>query len=63
MQTITIEDTILKVEGKLQFNDLDIYPGHKNISSIKVTATGDKELLYNLTWTGIKLALIHYKLT
>ena len=53
VQTITIEDTILKVEGKLQFNDLDIYPGHKNISSIKVTATGDKELLYNLTWTGI----------
>ncbi|MCI8671736.1 MAG: hypothetical protein HFI36_06910 [Bacilli bacterium] len=53
VQTITIEDTTLKVEGKLQFNDLDIYPGHKNISSIKVTATGDKELLYNLTWTGI----------
>ncbi len=50
--TTTIGETTLTVEGNIEFNDLDIYPGHKNVSSIKVTATGEKTILYNLIWTG-----------
>ena len=50
--TTTVGETTLTVEGDIEFDDLDIYPGHKNISSIKVTATGDKTILYNLIWTG-----------
>ena len=50
--TVTVEDTTVNVEGKIEFNDLDIYPGHKNISKISVTATGDRSVIYNLIWTG-----------
>ena len=43
----------LNVQGKLEFNDTGILPGHKNVSSIKVTATGNNELVpYNLIWNG-----------
>ena len=49
----TIGSSEIVVEGSLEFNDLDIYPGHKNVSSIKVTATGDNELIpYNVIWNG-----------
>ena len=49
----TIGSSEIVVEGSLEFNDLDIYPGHKNVSSIKVTATGDNELIpYNVIWEG-----------
>ena len=51
--TATINDAELRVEGTLEFNDLDIYPGHQNVSSVKVTATGDNTLIpYNLVWNG-----------
>ena len=51
--TATIQGSELKVEGTITFNDLDIYPGHTNASSIKVTATGDNELIpYNVIWEG-----------
>ena len=51
--TATINDAELRVEGTLEFQDLDIYPGHENVSSIKVTATGDNTLIpYNLVWNG-----------
>ena len=50
--TVTLKDTVVKVDGNITFNDLDIYPGHKNVSSIKVTATGDQKALYNLIWEG-----------
>ena len=51
--TATIDNAELRVEGTLEFNDLDILPGHKNVSSIKLTATGDNELIpYNLVWNG-----------
>ena len=51
--TTTIQDSTLIVEGTLEFNDLDIYPGHQSVSSIKVTATGNNELIpYNLIWKG-----------
>ena len=49
----TIGSSEIVVEGSLEFNDLDILPGHKNVSSIKVTATGDNELIpYNVIWEG-----------
>ena len=44
----------LKVEGSLAFNDIDIYPGHKVVSKLKVTAIGENELIsYDLVWKGI----------
>ena len=49
----TIGSSEIIVQGSLEFNDLDILPGHKNVSSIKVTATGDNELIpYNVIWEG-----------
>ena len=51
--TATIKGSELIVEGSLSFNDLDIYPGHQNVSSIKLTATGDNTLIpYNVIWEG-----------
>ena len=51
--TATVKGSEVIVSGNLEFNDLDILPGHKNISSIKLTATGNAELLpYNLIWNG-----------
>ena len=38
--TATIKGATLRVEGTLEFSDLDILPGHQNVSSVKVTATG-----------------------
>src|SRR5699024_605181 len=51
--TATLEDSVLSVEGSLEFNDTNIYPGHMNVSSIKATATGDNTLIpYNVIWEG-----------
>ena len=51
--TATIKGSELIVEGSLSFNDLDVYPGHQNVSSIKLTATGDNVLIpYNVIWEG-----------
>ncbi len=51
--TAIIGGSELKVEGSLSFNDLDIYPGHSNVSSIKLTATGENEFIpYNIIWEG-----------
>ena len=49
----TIKGSELIVEGSLSFNDLDVLPGHQNVSSIKLTATGDNTLIpYNVIWEG-----------
>ena len=54
VKTVTIEDVGFNIEGLLEFNDLDIYPGHKNISKIKVTAFGNNDTInYKLVWEGI----------
>jgi hypothetical protein len=54
IKTVTIEDVGFNIEGLLEFNDLDIYPGHKNISKIKVTAFGNNDTInYKLVWEGI----------
>ena len=50
--TATIGDTIINIEGTLDFNDKNILPGHKNVSAIKVTATGTEEVFYDLVWNG-----------
>lgn len=53
VQTVTLEKGgKLTVEGKLKFEDLDIYPGHRNVSKIKVTVTGYEDVNYNLIWNG-----------
>ena len=52
-QTAVINGATIKVEGSLAFNDLDILPGHKTVSELKLTATGDNEnIIYNLIWNG-----------
>ena len=51
--TAVIGGSELRVEGSLAFNDLNIYPGYQNVSSIKVTAIGENELIpYNVIWEG-----------
>ena len=52
VETATVGDTSVSIEGLLEFEDVGILPGHKNISKIKVTATGDQNVLYNVIWTG-----------
>ncbi len=52
--TSNINGAQVNVSGTLELNDLDILPGHKNVSSIKLTATGNNEFIsYNLIWNGI----------
>ena len=51
-KTAVLGDTTITVEGELDFHDTNIYPGHQNLSSIKVTATGDRLVYYTVTWTG-----------
>ena len=52
--TSDINGASVNISGTLEFNDLDILPGHKNVSSIKLTATGNNEFIsYNLIWNGI----------
>ena len=51
--TAVIRGATINVEGILEFEDLEILPGHKTVSAIKVTATGNNELIpYNLIWKG-----------
>ena len=51
--TAVIKGATLNIEGILEFEDLEILPGHKTVSAIKVTATGNNELIpYNLIWNG-----------
>ena len=52
VELATPNNTTLSVEGTIEFNDLDILPGHKNISGLKVTATGEEEVKFNIIWTG-----------
>ncbi len=51
--TAVIRGAKIDVEGILEFEDLEILPEHKTISTIKVTATGNNKLIpYNLIWKG-----------
>ena len=49
----TLNGATFTIEGELTFNDESIYPGHKAVSIIVGTATGDNVLIpYNIIWTG-----------
>ena len=62
--TANIHGATLKVEGELNFNAEGMLPGHKDISRIKVTATGNNELIpYNLIWTGNNTLATNLKFT
>lgn len=52
VKTANIGDTTIVTEGNVEFTDTDIYPGHKNISKIKITATGQGDITYHLIWKG-----------
>ncbi len=52
VKTAQVGDTTITVTGELSFNTEGIYPGHKEISAISVNAVGDREAIYNITWTG-----------
>ncbi len=61
--TATKQDTVVSTTGSIGFTDTNIYPGHKNISKIVVTATGDSHVIYNLVWNGTNTlnTTINYK--
>ena len=52
VDTAEIMRTKLTISGEIEFQDQDIYPGHKNVSSIKVEATGEDRVVYNVVWRG-----------
>lgn len=56
LQAATVEDTTLAVEGNLdlgsEITSDNMYPGHKVVVELKLTATGTMTPLYNLIWTG-----------
>ena len=54
VNTVTIDEVGFSIEGELEFDDLDILPGHKNVSKIKATAIGKDDIInYKLVWEGI----------
>ena len=62
--TANIHGATLKIEGELNFNAEGMLPGHRDISRIKVTATGNNELIpYNLVWTGTNSLVTNLKFT
>ena len=51
--TATIESKGITANGNIEFNNVDIYPGHTAIASIEVIGTGDNEpLMYNVIFNG-----------
>ena len=51
--TAHIHGATLTMEGTLEFSDKNILPGHKNVSILKLTATGNNEVIpYNVVWKG-----------
>ena len=50
--TTTIESTGINSEGTIEFNNVDMYPGHIGIAGIKVTATGTTPMIYSVIFNG-----------
>ncbi len=50
--TTTIESTGINAEGTIEFNNVDMYPGHIGIAGIKVIATGTTPMIYNIIFNG-----------
>lgn len=62
IEFVTLGDTTISVDGTIEVSDPDIYPGHKSISGIKLTGTGDRLVTYNLIWEGSNsIADLNYK--
>lgn len=56
LQTATVEDTTLAIEGNIdlgsEITTSNMYPGHKVVVELKLTATGTMTPIYNLVWRG-----------
>lgn len=52
VKTASKGDTTVTVSGDIETNGTGKYPGHKTLSRIKVTATGEDEVPFNIVWTG-----------
>ena len=50
--TTVIESTGINSDGTIEFNNVDMYPGHTGIAGIKVTATGTTPMIYNVIFNG-----------
>ena len=51
--TAAIESKGITANGNIEFNNVDIYPGHTAIASIEVIGTGENEpLMYNVIFNG-----------
>ena len=51
--TTIIEADGVVADGNIGFNNVDIYPGHKEVASIKVTGRGDhKPLMFDVIFNG-----------
>ncbi len=51
--TANINGAELIIDGAPQLEDLNMYPGHRTITKITATATGDNQLVvFNLEWVG-----------
>jgi len=51
--TNDVKSGSVSAEEKVSMNNKNLYPGHKEIVSVKVTGTGDKIVLFNLIYEGI----------
>ena len=51
--TATVQSDGVVADGNIGFNNIDIYPGHTAVASIKVTGTGSNEpLMFDLIFNG-----------
>ena len=51
--TTTVTSQGITADGNIEFNNVDMYPGHTAIASIEVTGIGDNEpLMYNVIFNG-----------
>ncbi len=51
--TANINGAQLTIDGAPELKDLNMYPGHRTITKITATATGDNQLVvFNLEWVG-----------
>ncbi len=51
--TATVESEGVQADGNISFSNLDIYPGHQAIASIKVTGRGENEpIIFNVIFNG-----------
>ena len=50
--TTVLETDGINAEGTIEFNNVDMYPGHTGIAGIRVTATGTTPMIYNVVFNG-----------